>query len=1027
MGDRFGDKAAGQPEPGATTVSGLGPNFPHERVLKLWNARIKYSERQGKDNRDDHAQAVAFYRGGEGEWEGVSNKDWSGPKVSANIWARDVTLLTCYMLGSDPRILARSHKGDDLQPTAEAVAALGNYSYKELKYRVEIGSAMIEALLRNKSYVFQGWNSRMWLPTWRWCDGEVFLDPDANGDMKRARWVAEEYTANLEDLLEDEDIADDVKQELRARKNIQRPTVDRSAREKEDSSDANHDSPWDGQPGFTKLICYRVFSRSGVMPRQMADDNTVPDATPIFNDAASRSPHEALGNGAVSELTPPHPTPAFDAPPRARDFDAIDVDRNIAMLLVKGYDKVVKLGSWHMDHFGDTDWPYVRLQFNKLPRDEDGVPMFKLLKPLFVYINMILSIGLTDARDSSRRIFGIDTQKVKSAEDIETIVNGPHLAFFKSDGQGAVEQVEFSARNEKYMELLPRLKEMHDEASGVTDTMRGQSNVEKTAAEAQILDAKSEAALASIDEALETFQNDISRLSLMAIQRYVRATSRYEPCSTCAQVCETCGGDGGDPEGDEAACPDCLGRGIGRGAGTMPDPYMENGTPGQMGLMPCPTCSDPNAPPVQDQETGEELGDAPGNGWDQVAFQSRKPMQRGADFYLADHYVEAWRDDVGIEQIRAEILIYIKKGSSRRDYQERRVAVLTRTLQTLGPIYEKYGIFTRFFKLVQELAIATDPDDEELAPSDEEVDAAIAFAKKLLGLQMQQLAGPPPGPPPPPPPDPIAMAKAQSDAQAKQQANALAAQKMQGDHALKGQELQANATDASAKIQIELKKLALEEQRLALEAAQMQQTLADLQAELGETQKKHGALEAERQKAFAAVPPKGAGAHTAGAPSGVVPPGNAWPVQEEEVTPEEVRAIIREEMSRGQATTPAPAQAPAAQATPMFQSLHLHGNIEGGINMPEGSKVEITGQTTIEATSPAPTVNVHVPQGPAPSVNVHVPPATPAEVHVHPPAQEAPVIHVHPTPATPAPSSGSKKVTIHDATTGTDHEITVEG
>ncbi|MEK7384179.1 MAG: hypothetical protein AAB262_12950, partial [Elusimicrobiota bacterium] len=208
----------------------------------------------------------------------------------------------------------------------------------------------------------------------------------------------------------------------------------------------------------------------------------------------------------------------------------------------------------------------------------------------------------------------------------------------------------------------------HDDTSGINDIARGSAgDVEKTKAEAQMLSDRASEALGLIVDSVDDFIRDIAQKTVMALQRYVEKASTWT-------TCETCKGTGGVASQDLADVP-------------------------MVGPAPAVTCPECNG-------TG----------------RGANVIRKGADWFLDPEDAAGWDDSLTLEQIRAELVVDVEPGSTRRSNQERKQRSLVELFAVVAPIYEKYGLFRPFFEFVTRIVLTSElPDAEGLAPTTAEI------------------------------------------------------------------------------------------------------------------------------------------------------------------------------------------------------------------------------------------------------------------------------------------------------------------
>lgn len=690
--------------------------FPHDKVRKLWEARIAYARDLNKQCTTDAAEAEAFFKGLDTDKieNGASLEELAqGTRFAGMDWFSDVTKLLSYLHANSPKIRCDPAKDQSMKPTAEATEDLANIAQREKKYLNKTKLVTMKALFANKAYFRQGWDHYRWLPSLHFCHGPVYVDPNYLGEMDAAQWFAEEFLATLDELLADPAISAEAKKELRERKECHQKSRTPTSSEADSVPSgtprgANREGSrsWDTMPGFTKLTCYRIWSMEGACPGAQEEDqnSAIDDAGMVPSREMFKIPNER------SDAESPEPAA----------FDPMDKGRRVYILLVKDFPKVLKTVEWPMDHYDRDEGPFFELRLTETPSDNDGVSFFHKVRPIFKAKNKIMEFWYEDVKASSRRVILVDKNTILSDDEIEQIGKGEHLQVIPVEGLNGVKVIEFSAANPRHLEIIPALDEMHDKATGVNDILRGMAgDVQKTAREASLLNDQSAAALGYLVDAVEKMHTALARMTVQAIQRWVPRETEWEPCPEC-----------GVYEYDEAGNLT-----FSRGSGEAEESSFAGQTLMGPAAIPCPVCG--------------------GSGWDPESVKSGHPLRRGADYWLSAEKAQAWVDHLPLEQIRAEIVVRVDPGSSRRDYKERQFTLIGALYDRLMEFYVHMRAVRPIHAMVKALAYASEvasPDD--LIITEEEIAA---------GFQAQM----PPPPPPPPGPDPAVMEKQKQDADAK--------------------------------------------------------------------------------------------------------------------------------------------------------------------------------------------------------------------------------------------------------------------
>lgn len=768
--------------------------FPHAKVLRFWNACQAYAKKAWAKNEQDFEEALRWYDGENSQDAGdldrlsLQSKD---AKFVGAMWFADANKLISFFNGRDAAYACSAAKGKRLELTAKATEKLGERITQEMDFRSRNSLVIFEAICRNHGFIRQTWDHYRWLPGWEYCSGEVRFDPDSNGDLKKAKWIIEEYEVSLDDLLDDPEITDQIKHELRYKRECHRKTrFQRNLSEKPD--DAPHE--WDGVEGFEKLTAYRVTSRMGILPAavlrkgdggDIASDDRDSDARQVIggsavipfseDDFARRTPH--------MKLRAPPEIPS-DAPPTAPPFDPIEHGQRVVVVMVEGFKKILKVVPWPMDHYDRDEWSYIEFRPTRPPNILHGASVFRAIRGYLKVINKAIEYWINIERTGGRKI--IEYQKNLDPSEVGKIETGGTYEAIPVDEPGRTFHLtEFAPRVTSFKELIPFLQKLHDDNSGINDAVSGANpEVQETATGARQRMDQAIAALGYIEAEVQRFMEEQARLTVAAAQRYIPKESTFAPCPMCT------------PEGED------------RGTGKIPDlaPAIETMDP--LGLAPepmtvCPVCG--------------------GNGWDPEAFQARKRLVKGADFWLPEEMVGAWIDTFDIHEIRAEIIVSVRHGSTRRDYRERELGMLRNAGQDLVPYYQAVGgpvgllRWRKYVAAIADRAGVANPED--FVPTEEEVAQAVQMQQE----QAMAANAPPPGPPPE-----QVVAEQEQAARKEQEQIAREDAERDAEREMKGAELEHRMDMDRRKADVEDRRLAMEEAPQMAVAEGVAQALAAL-------------------------------------------------------------------------------------------------------------------------------------------------------------------------------------------------------
>ena len=783
--------------------------FPHRAAHTLWiEGYFKYAEDCAKDNQKDYEEARTALKNGTAKTGPATSpfEEAGDTRVATNILYSDLTKLMSFVLNREPKPRCVTAKGPALKASAKAVERMVKRVYREMGFAAANRACLTEALLREHGNIRLAWDHYRQLPFWTHCENEVYWDPDGGGDPKRCKWVMELVEMPLYTVLEDPEISPAIKKELKEKTEAHRKTRadgDSYSRVREHELEG---AGWDNQPQMKKVLVIRVWSANGVLPgaedkpevgedierREMATPHGVRRVGTVMGEDGEQvdALEEEMRHNPHAAWKPP-PEVQDDAPPDAPNYDPSEANRRVYMMFVKDFPKVLKVTPWPMDHYDRGEWPILECNFLRLPGDVHGIPWYRVIKENIDIINKALTTAINDTRYGARKIVEAEEGAfADNAEELQKLSNPKNqYEVVKVQHIGGIKVTEFAGRDKSYLNLIPIIKDLHDEATGVNDIVRGQSgDVQKTKYEAQQLADQTAAALSYLQEAIERFLEEQARLTVGALLYYVEKQSQWtepDPCALCAG----------------------------------------SGTPGQVGseafgeqtvlgpaMVPCPRCQ--------------------GSGIDP---HGEKPeiIKRGADFWLEEQDAAAWPDGLSIDEIRAEIIVGIKSGSTRRDYVEREVNTLRNAGQDLVPFYDKLGPqgtpYHRAY--VEEILTTLGVDEPERFVPDEATLQGILQQQEMQQQAAMQAEAEGKAPPQVDP----AIQEAEETKAAEDSARA------DNDFALKAEE-------ANTKREIEMRKLSLAEEQGAAAAEPKERELALKE----EVERRKLALEEHRAQADAA-------------------------------------------------------------------------------------------------------------------------------------------------------------------------------
>lgn len=673
------------------------PGFPHKRVFKFWDAKYRYARDAYKQNEIDWREFLQYLHGTDSDAAGAGTPEKGGNKrFSSQIAWADFNKLVSFFSNRDPRTTCRPAKGPDMRTLAEATAMLSDRCAFECGDKAQDALAIAEAIGRNHGYVRCAWDHRRWLPNFQHVKGELYLDPDCEGDIKAARHSIEVSEMSLSSILADESIPEDLRAELREKKDCHRRSrVLREGAITNADAEKDHgtEQPWDGESHSDKVMALKIFSRDGTLPGERLKPEDKRAAGAGGSGGAGDDPDAPRKKGStpgfeVVEIESIHkilkakPEPTDDVPPDPSAVASID-GRRVYILMVVGFEKVLKVTPWHMDHFDHDEIPYVECRPNVVPGLLHGVAIFRAIRPYLKIINAAIEFWIESERAGAKRVIEIDKNAIQDETEREKITSGKLYEGILVDQLGGIKVTEFAGRLTSFKDLVPAMLEMHNEVTGINEAVSGSApDVEETASAAKMRQDQAVAALAYLENAVQEYHSNKARMRVAALQCYVPKHTVWEPCPACGGTAAVM------METDEGEVP-----------------------------VPCMAC--------------EMTGRKPGG----------RPLKKGADWWLPPEQAEAWNDQLSLEEIRSEVIVGVEPGSSRTDYAERRLSMLTMIADRYVGPYMQWGLPQRAQAIIRAQLLATEaPGAEDFVPTVKELEEA-AQRQAQMAAEAQAGAG----------------------------------------------------------------------------------------------------------------------------------------------------------------------------------------------------------------------------------------------------------------------------------------------
>ena len=178
-------------------MSNLGPTEQPDlnRAVNFWKTRIHSAQKLQSyvDHQKSKEEARSFYKGNLFSKSDMGN--WDGDIVQANLFKKHVNFIVDAVYAQDPtiRVVTEAKVASDPRAQANATAVETHIKYviKEEKIGQEIRRIWKDSYFGNLSTAKIDYDRKRGLWRAKWVAGMLICDPDAHGDLTRARWTAE--------------------------------------------------------------------------------------------------------------------------------------------------------------------------------------------------------------------------------------------------------------------------------------------------------------------------------------------------------------------------------------------------------------------------------------------------------------------------------------------------------------------------------------------------------------------------------------------------------------------------------------------------------------------------------------------------------------------------------------------------------------------------------------------------------------------------------------------------------------------
>ena len=447
--------------------------------ISFWRGRIDSASKlpQYENFKKTKEAARAFYKG-EIFTEAEKN-NWEGDTVQANLFKRVVNFMTDSVMMQSPTIHVRSRNKSGTNPLspqgADIIEKHLKYVFEEEDLRTEIRRIWKDAYFGNLSAAKIDFDRARGLWRAKWIAGLIVLDPDARGDVSRARWMAEMVVMPRYRVWQDQTFDPKVRQEIKGRFSN---SSDGS------SSYYSNDTGMPGKEDKDNEVLWYIYTKEGITPLKYGID---PDAD----------------RAAKGENSP-----------------------NRLLVLCQGCDKWLLNTENPCPFLDDDEYNIAFLRLDETPGEFIGTALWDTLKAAVSSFNWAASYHMSDMRITAARAVGYDKNKI---DDPSLLKSRKHQVNIPVDGppKDVLSPLDKGQSDKTIFDSVMFFHDLVDKLSGIDEIARGEEGRTKTATESQILQQNSNITLRGPSAALDYFMNDVVRKIGLATLYYTPAFSIF--------------------------------------------------------------------------------------------------------------------------------------------------------------------------------------------------------------------------------------------------------------------------------------------------------------------------------------------------------------------------------------------------------------------------------------------------------------------------------------------------------------------
>ena len=408
----------------------------------------------------------------------AEKNNWEGDTVQANLFRRIVNFMVDAVFMQNPNIHVRSRNKSSLSfspKAAEVIEQHLKYVFEECDLRSEIRRIWKDAYFGNLSAAKIDFDRQRGLWRGKWVADLLILDPDARGDISRARWFAERVLMPRYRVWQDETFDVNVRNEIRSRYSA-------------GSSITYSEPDYNSSTALTKErtdleVIWYIYTKEGISPLKYGVN--------------AEQDRQQIEGGSKNKL----------------------------LIMCEGCDQWLAKIDDPTGFLDDDEFLYSILRLDELPGEFIGPALWEQTKAVVQAFNWAASYHMSDMRITAARTIAYNKNKID--DPVLAFKSRKHQVAIPCDGppNDVVVPLDKGQADKTIFDSVTFFHNLLDRLTGIDEIARGEEGRTKTATESQILQQNSNISLRGPAAALDYFINDLIRKIGLATLYYTPAFS----------------------------------------------------------------------------------------------------------------------------------------------------------------------------------------------------------------------------------------------------------------------------------------------------------------------------------------------------------------------------------------------------------------------------------------------------------------------------------------------------------------------